>query len=84
MPHALAELKLTAATRPAAAPAHDIQADVCVVGAGIAGLPAPGHAPVKRGGRFSVKALTPSAKSPEALISCWILASNSSCSPIRW
>jgi hypothetical protein len=43
----------------------------------------PSHAPVKRGGRFSVKALTPSAKSAEAPISCWILASNSSCSPIR-
>ena len=40
MPHALTELKLDAVTRPAAEPAHEIQADVCVVGAGIAGLSA--------------------------------------------
>jgi hypothetical protein len=40
MPHALTELKLTAATKPAGAPAHEISADVCVVGAGIAGLSA--------------------------------------------
>lgn len=40
MPHALTELKLNEVTKPAAAPAHDIRADVCVVGAGIAGLSA--------------------------------------------
>ena len=40
MPHALTELKLTAVTRPAGDPAHEIRADVCVVGAGIAGLSA--------------------------------------------
>jgi glycine/D-amino acid oxidase-like deaminating enzyme len=40
MPHALTELTLDAVTRPAAEPAHEIQADVCVVGAGIAGLSA--------------------------------------------
>jgi FAD dependent oxidoreductase len=40
MPHALTELKLKAVTRPANAGAHEISADVCVVGAGIAGLSA--------------------------------------------
>jgi hypothetical protein len=40
MPHALTELKLTAATKPATDPGHEIRADVCVVGAGIAGLSA--------------------------------------------
>jgi len=40
MPHPLTELKLTEVTRPAAEPAHEISADVCVVGAGIAGLSA--------------------------------------------
>jgi flavin-dependent dehydrogenase len=40
MPHALTELKLTAVTKPVHAPDHDIHADVCVVGAGIAGLSA--------------------------------------------
>jgi hypothetical protein len=40
MPHALTELKLNAVTRPADAPAQEIRADVCVVGAGIAGLSA--------------------------------------------
>jgi hypothetical protein len=40
MPHALTELKLTAVTRPADEPTHEIRADVCVVGAGIAGLSA--------------------------------------------
>ena len=39
MPHALTELKLTEVTRPAE-PGHEIRADVCVVGAGIAGLSA--------------------------------------------
>lgn len=39
MPHALTELKLTTVTRPAE-PTHEIRADVCVVGAGIAGLSA--------------------------------------------
>jgi glycine/D-amino acid oxidase-like deaminating enzyme len=38
--HALTELKLTAVTKPADDPAHEIRADVCVVGAGIAGLSA--------------------------------------------
>ena len=37
MPHELTELRLDAVTRPAAWPAHEITADVCVVGAGIAG-----------------------------------------------
>ena len=40
MQHPLTELKLTAITRPADDPAHEIRADVCVVGAGIAGLSA--------------------------------------------
>ena len=43
MPHALTELKLTEVTRPAgkgSGPVHEIRADVCVVGAGIAGLSA--------------------------------------------
>jgi 2-polyprenyl-6-methoxyphenol hydroxylase-like FAD-dependent oxidoreductase len=40
MPHALTELKLTAVAKPVHAPDHDIHADVCVVGAGIAGLSA--------------------------------------------
>jgi hypothetical protein len=40
MPHALTELKLKAVTKPADAGAHEIHADVCVVGAGIAGLSA--------------------------------------------
>jgi hypothetical protein len=40
MPHALTELKLTAVSRAAAGPTHEIRADVCVVGAGIAGLSA--------------------------------------------
>jgi len=40
MPHALTELKLAEVTRPAGAPGHHIRADVCVVGAGIAGLSA--------------------------------------------
>ena len=40
MPHALTELKLTAVTKPAGDPGHEIRADVCVVGAGIAGLSA--------------------------------------------
>jgi hypothetical protein len=38
MPHALTELKLNAVTKPAKVRAHEIRADVCVVGAGIAGL----------------------------------------------
>jgi hypothetical protein len=37
MPHALTELKLEAVTRPLTDPAHEVSADVCVVGAGIAG-----------------------------------------------
>ena len=40
MPHPLAELHLAEVTRPASGPAHEIRADVCVVGAGIAGLSA--------------------------------------------
>src|SRR6201992_671541 len=40
MPHALTELNLAEVTKPAAEPAHEIRADVCVVGAGIAGLSA--------------------------------------------
>ena len=37
MPHALTELKLEAVTRPPADTVHEVSADVCVVGAGIAG-----------------------------------------------
>jgi flavin-dependent dehydrogenase len=40
VPHALTELKLTAVTMPVGDPGHEIRADVCVVGAGIAGLSA--------------------------------------------
>jgi flavin-dependent dehydrogenase len=40
VPHALTELKLAAVTKPADDPGHEIRADVCVVGAGIAGLSA--------------------------------------------
>src|SRR6267378_7595987 len=40
MPHALTELSLAEVTRPATEPAHEIRADVCVVGAGIAGMSA--------------------------------------------
>src|SRR5690349_10097231 len=40
MPHELTELRLDAVTRPAPGPVHDITADVCVVGAGIAGCSA--------------------------------------------
>src|SRR5215467_4578841 len=37
MPHALTELKLACVTKPAAEGVHEVRADVCVVGAGIAG-----------------------------------------------
>src|ERR1700678_31949 len=37
MPHELTELRLDAVTRPASGSVHEITADVCVVGAGIAG-----------------------------------------------
>jgi 2-polyprenyl-6-methoxyphenol hydroxylase-like FAD-dependent oxidoreductase len=37
MPHELTELRLDTVTRPATSPVHEITADVCVVGAGIAG-----------------------------------------------
>jgi hypothetical protein len=40
MPHALTELRLAEVTRPATESVHQIHADVCVVGAGIAGLSA--------------------------------------------
>jgi FAD dependent oxidoreductase len=40
MPHALTELKLNSVTKPAQTRAHEVRADVCVVGAGIAGLSA--------------------------------------------
>ena len=40
MPHALTELRLAEVTRPAADDTQRISADVCVVGAGIAGLSA--------------------------------------------
>jgi 2-polyprenyl-6-methoxyphenol hydroxylase-like FAD-dependent oxidoreductase len=40
VPHALTELRLNAVTRPPRTPARQISADVCVVGAGIAGLSA--------------------------------------------
>ena len=40
MPHPLTELRLAEVSRPASEPAHEISADVCVVGAGIAGLSA--------------------------------------------
>ncbi|HEY5017735.1 MAG TPA: FAD-dependent oxidoreductase [Streptosporangiaceae bacterium] len=40
MPHALTELKLNSVIKPTAEQAHEIRADVCVVGAGIAGLSA--------------------------------------------
>src|SRR5215469_11853501 len=37
MPHALTELKLDAVVKPPAETVHEVSADVCVVGAGIAG-----------------------------------------------
>jgi flavin-dependent dehydrogenase len=40
VPHALTELKLTTVTKPADDHRHEIRADICVVGAGIAGLSA--------------------------------------------
>jgi 2-polyprenyl-6-methoxyphenol hydroxylase-like FAD-dependent oxidoreductase len=40
MPHALTELKLGSVIKPAQAPQHRLRADICVVGAGIAGLSA--------------------------------------------
>jgi hypothetical protein len=40
MPHALTELKLNSVTKPANVRPHEVRADVCVVGAGIAGLSA--------------------------------------------
>ncbi|MGH3251355.1 MAG: FAD-dependent oxidoreductase [Trebonia sp.] len=40
MPHELTELRLDAVTRPATGSVHEIAADVCVVGAGIAGCSA--------------------------------------------
>src|ERR1700758_2117837 len=40
MPHELTELRLDAVTRPATESVHEITADVCVVGAGIAGCSA--------------------------------------------
>jgi flavin-dependent dehydrogenase len=40
MPHELTKLRLNAVTKPDDAPAQQIRADVCVVGAGIAGLSA--------------------------------------------
>ncbi|MCX5536938.1 FAD-dependent oxidoreductase [Streptomyces sp. NBC_00006] len=40
MPHALTELKVRTVTRPAGAARHDLDADVCVVGAGVAGVSA--------------------------------------------
>lgn len=40
MPHELTELRLDAVTRPATGAVHEITADVCVVGAGIAGCSA--------------------------------------------
>src|ERR1700761_920923 len=40
MPHELTELRLDAVTRPASGSVHEITADVCVVGAGIAGCSA--------------------------------------------
>lgn len=40
MPHELTELKIKTVTRPAVRPVEELRADVCVVGAGIAGLSA--------------------------------------------
>src|SRR6185312_9235518 len=40
MPHELTELRLDAVTRPATGAVHEVTADVCVVGAGIAGCSA--------------------------------------------
>jgi NADPH-dependent 2,4-dienoyl-CoA reductase/sulfur reductase-like enzyme len=40
MPHPLTELKVRTVRKPAGASAHQVSADVCVVGAGIAGLSA--------------------------------------------
>lgn len=40
MPHQLTELRLNTVTKPADPPTHEVSADVCVVGAGIAGTSA--------------------------------------------
>jgi len=40
MPHPLTELRTETVTRPRDVPAHELDADVCVVGAGIAGMSA--------------------------------------------
>ena len=40
MPHPLTALRLDTVVRPAVVPAHALRADVCVVGAGIAGVSA--------------------------------------------
>ncbi|WP_413114474.1 FAD-dependent oxidoreductase [Streptomyces sp. CY1] len=40
MPHALTELKVRTVTKPVGADSHPLTADVCVVGAGVAGLSA--------------------------------------------
>lgn len=37
MPHPLTELKVETVTKPRSAPRHEVRADVCVVGAGVAG-----------------------------------------------
>ena len=42
------------------------------------------QAPLNRGGRFPANAASPSAKSPEAAISFWIWASNSSWASMCW
>ncbi|MGH3318666.1 MAG: FAD-dependent oxidoreductase [Streptosporangiaceae bacterium] len=40
MPHPLTEVKVNTVTKPAAAPTREVEADVCVVGAGVAGVSA--------------------------------------------
>ncbi|MGH8868354.1 MAG: FAD-dependent oxidoreductase [Actinomycetes bacterium] len=40
MPHSLTELKVDIVSKPPGAPAHEITSDVCIVGAGIAGMSA--------------------------------------------
>src|ERR671931_271829 len=40
MPHPLTELKVKTVTKPPGDPGHEVNADICVMGAGVAGISA--------------------------------------------